>query len=177
MRGRPFEAGNRMGQGRPPGSRNKKTAFSEAMEAHGEALIKQCQLDALKGKPTAMRLCMERLLPICKPSHHHFRLPAVKTAADLGPAWQSVLGQVSRGKLSAQEGEAMASMLDLRRRAIETEQRDLLPTVEETALDLSLLTDEQLAQARQLALAASIKTASIEKENNNDQDLPSKRAA
>jgi len=164
MRGRPFEVGNRMGRGRPPGSRNKKTALAEAMENYGEAIVKQCQLEAMKGKPTALRLCMERLLPPCKPSNHRFRLPAVKTAADLGPAWQSVVRQVARGKLSAQEGEAMASMLDIRRRAIESEQRDSLPTLDETALDLSLLTDEQLAQARQLTLAASIQAATIKKD-------------
>jgi hypothetical protein len=164
MRGRPFEAGNRIGRGRPPGSRNKKTALSEAMEIHGESIVKQCQLEAMKGKPTALRLCMERLLPPCKPSNHRFRLPVVKTAADLGPAWQSILRQVSRGKLSAQEGEAMASILEIRRRAIDSELRDSLPVIDETAVDLSLLTDEQLAQVRQLTLAASIKAATTKKD-------------
>jgi len=134
------------------------------MEFHGEAIVKQCQLEAMKGKPTALRLCMERLLPACKASNHRFRLPVVKTAADLGPAWQSILRQVSRGKLSAQEGEAMAGMLELRRRAIDTEVRHSLPVIDETTVDLSLLTDEQLAQARQLALAASIQAAAIKKD-------------
>jgi len=134
------------------------------MEIHGEAIVKQCQLEAMKGKPTALRLCMERLLPACKPSNHRFRLQVVKTAADLGPAWQSILRQVSRGKLSAQEGEAMASMLEIRRRAIDTEVRHSLPVIDETAVDLSLLTDEQLAQVRQLTLAASIQAAPIKKD-------------
>jgi hypothetical protein len=138
-------------------SRNKKSAFAEAMEGHGEAVIKQCQVWALKGNPTAPRLCMERLLPPCKPSNHQFQLRRMKTAVDLGPAWQSVAQQVALGKLSAQDGEAMASMLEMRLKSIESEQLDSRPAEGETAMDHSLLTDEQLAQVKQLSLAATIK--------------------
>ncbi len=122
MRGRPFERGNKMGKGRPPGSRNQRTVFSRMMDSYGEALIKQCQVLALKGDPTALRLCLERLLPPCKPSNNRFRLPAVKTASDVGLALQSVLQEVARGGLSAQEGEAIAAILENHRRAIETEE-------------------------------------------------------
>jgi hypothetical protein len=62
MRGRPFERGNKLGKGRPSGSRNQRTVFAEMMDRHGVAVIKQCLVRALqKGDPTAMRLCMERL--------------------------------------------------------------------------------------------------------------------
>lgn len=123
-KGRPFEKGNRIGQGRPRGSRNQRTIFTEAMENHGEAIIKQCQVLALKGDATALRLCVERLIPVTRPWNNRFTMPAVKTAADLGGAWQSVLKQVARGNISPQEGEAVASMLENRRRAIETEELD-----------------------------------------------------
>jgi hypothetical protein len=74
------------------------------------------------GDPTALRLCMERLLPPCKPSNNRFQLPAVKTASDVGLALQSVLQEVARGRLSAQEGEAIRGSLENHRRAIETEE-------------------------------------------------------
>jgi hypothetical protein len=122
MRGRPFERGNKMGKGRPPGSRNQRTVFSEMMDSHGEALIKQCQVLALKGDPTALRLCLERLLPPCKPPNNRFLLPAVRTASDVGLALQSVLQEVARGRLSAQEGEAIAAILENHRRAIDSEE-------------------------------------------------------
>jgi hypothetical protein len=96
--------------------------FAEMMDSHGEALIKQCQVMALKGDPTALRLCIERLLPPCKPSNNRFLLPAVKTASDVGSALQSVLQEVARGRLSGQEGEAIAGILETKRRAIETEE-------------------------------------------------------
>jgi hypothetical protein len=121
MRGRPFERGNTMGRGRPRGSRNKKTLFREAMEVHGEALIKKCQVAALNGDTTALRLCLERLLPPSKAPSNRFRLPAVQTVSDLATALPAVMRAVARGQLSAQEGEAVAKMMDSQRRSIEAE--------------------------------------------------------
>ena len=42
--------------------------------------------------------------------------------SDLVKALPSIMQEVARGRLSAQEGEAIASMLDSQRRAIETEE-------------------------------------------------------
>src|ERR1700694_1668746 len=62
---------------------------------------------------------------------------------DLGPARQLVAQQEALGKLSAQDGEAMSSMLEMRLKSIESEQLDSRPAEGETAMDHSLLTDEQ----------------------------------
>jgi len=78
--------------------------FLKALEGHGDAIIKQCMVLAMKGDRTALRLCMERLVPPCKPSGHRFQLPAVHTVADLGTAVHAVLQEVARGRLTAQEG-------------------------------------------------------------------------
>jgi hypothetical protein len=122
MRGRPFEAGNKMGRGRRPGSRNKRSVFAEMMEGHGEALIKQCQVLAMQGDPTALKLCIDRLVAPCKSSSSRFRLPPLRTVNDLVQALPRIMQEVARGRLSAQEGEAIASMLDSQRRALETEE-------------------------------------------------------
>jgi hypothetical protein len=124
MRGRPFETGNKMGRGRRPGSRNKRTLFAELMQGHGEAIIKQCQILAMKGDPTALKLCIERLVAPCKSSTSRFRLPPLLTVSDLVKALPRVMQEVAQGRLSAQEGEAIASMLDSQRRALETEEFD-----------------------------------------------------
>ena len=91
------------------------------METHGEAMIKKCQVEALNGDPTALRLCLERLLPPCKAPSNRFRLPAVQTVSDLATALPAVMRAVARGQLSAQEGEALARMMDSQRRSIEAE--------------------------------------------------------
>jgi hypothetical protein len=119
-RGRPFEKGNQLGKGRPAGSRNKRAIFQEALEADGEAIIKKIKAQALKANATAMRLCMERLLPVAQRSNVEFSMPRVETAASLTEAGARVTEAVASGRLSPQEGEAVAKMLESQRRNIET---------------------------------------------------------
>ena len=120
MRGKPFQPGNKHGKGRPRGSRNKRTMFQEVLESRGEAIIKQSQLLALKGDSTALRLCMERLVPIPKPATSRFRLPPMRTAQDVTKVLPAVMRHVSNGRLSAQEGESIARVIDTQLRTIET---------------------------------------------------------
>src|SRR5436190_14898698 len=97
-RGRPFAPGNKLGRGRPRGSRNKATlVFQKMLGQHGEALVKKCVVMALQGDMTAMRLCIERLLPTCKQSPVQFKLPPITTAAQLAQAQAMILDAFSRG--------------------------------------------------------------------------------
>ena len=119
-RGRPFRPGNKYGRGRPRGSRNKSSRLGQdALDRHGEALIQKCLLLAFQGHPTALRLCMERLMPARRQRALRFKLPALKTLTDVDAASELVLGGVAHGKLTPAEGEAVAGMLDGRRRMIE----------------------------------------------------------
>jgi hypothetical protein len=122
MSGRPFEPGNKMGKGRPPGSRNKKTIFQEALEEHGVPIIKQCKVLALKGDHVALRLVVERLVAPCTAPGNRFRLGPVRTAADLVKALPTVMQEVARGRLSAQEAEAMARTMESHRRNLDGEE-------------------------------------------------------
>jgi len=121
MPGKAFKPGNKVGRGRPRGSRNKRTIFQEAFESHGEAIIKQVQMQAFKGDPTAMRLWIERLSPPSKAPNPKFRLPPVKSLLDVAPAIATVMQQVARGRLSPQEGAGVVAMLVNDRPATETE--------------------------------------------------------
>jgi len=123
LRGRPFQPGNTYGRGRPPGRRNKVASVSQqTLEEHAETLTKKCVFLALQGNTTAMRLCMERLIPARRQRALRFKLPNIKIMADLAAASEAVLRGVSRGQLMPGEGEAFTAMLDGRRRMIETEE-------------------------------------------------------
>jgi hypothetical protein len=91
------------------------------LDSHGEAITKKCALLALQGDPTALRLTMERVLPPRKHFPVEFKLPPIKTAADVSAALGAVLRAVAEGKLPAAEGHAVADMLEMQRRVIETE--------------------------------------------------------
>ena len=122
-----------MGQGRRRGSRNRVTVFREALEGGGEEIIRQIRDQALKSDPTAMRLCMERLLPVARIPNSRFRLPPLKTPKDLREATEAMAQTVASGRLSPQEGEAMSRIIECQRKAIATEDFDRRLTVLEKA--------------------------------------------
>src|SRR5215203_5958726 len=75
-----FRPGN---PGRPPGARNKATLAALALlEGEAEALTRRCVELALAGDTTALRLCLERLLPKGRPVR--LQLP-MRTLADPRP--------------------------------------------------------------------------------------------
>jgi hypothetical protein len=122
-RGRPFAPGNKLGRGRPRGSRNKTTlALQEMLGQHGEALMKKCVVMAMQGDRAAMRVCMERLLPPRKQSPVQFRLPPIRTAAELAKAQARMLEAFSRGQLTPAEAETINNLVESRRRVLETEE-------------------------------------------------------
>jgi Family of unknown function (DUF5681) len=92
VRGRPFEKG-RSGNpaGRRPGSRNKATLAAAALLAgESEALTRTAVEFALAGDPTAMRLCIERILPLCRERAVKFTLPPIESTDDISAAMQAV---------------------------------------------------------------------------------------
>ena len=126
MRGKPFQPGNKYGKGRPPGSRNKIVSeLQKMLESHGETLIKKCLFMALQGNITPLRLCFEQLFPARRQRVLQFKLPAIKTLADLASASERVVRGVSRGLLTPSEGQAFTVILDGRRRMVESEELDL----------------------------------------------------
>src|SRR6202171_5505662 len=105
-RGRPFEPGNKAGRGRPPGSRNKFTAAAkELFGENGADVIRKCLRMAKQGDPTALRLCIERLLPARKSPPVRFKLPKIGGIADLAGGMSSVMQQIAKGRITPGEGE------------------------------------------------------------------------
>jgi len=121
-RGTPFQQGNKFGRGRPKGSRNKTTrALQQLLNEHAEALMRKCVLMALQGDITALRLCIS-LLPARRQAALQLKLPPVTTTADIAEAHNAVLKGVTSGKLTPAEGQALASIVEARRRVIETQE-------------------------------------------------------
>src|SRR6266571_9492109 len=123
MRGKPFQAGNKYGRGRPRGSQNKVTRVcQDTLDSHAENLIKKCMVLAFQGNPTALRLCIERLMPARRQRTLQFKLPPIKTIDNVAAASESVVSGVARGQLTPAEGQSFSGMLEGRRRTIETEE-------------------------------------------------------
>jgi Family of unknown function (DUF5681) len=121
-RGRPFEKGQSGNPGgRPAGARNRKSlAAAILLEGESEALTRKAVELALSGDPTAMRLCLERILPPCRERAVKFALPPIESAADIAPAMKAVTAALADGVITPGEGEAIARIVDTFVRAIET---------------------------------------------------------
>ena len=121
-RGRPFAKG-RSGNptGRPAGARNKKTlAAAVLLEGEAEALTRRAVEMALAGDPTAMRLCIERILPPCPERAVKFALPPIESAADIALAMKAVTAALAAGVITPGEAGRIAAVVDTFVRAIET---------------------------------------------------------
>ncbi len=121
-RGRPFAKGQSGNpDGRPAGTPNKKTlAAAMLLDGEAEALTRKAVELALAGDPTAMRLCLERILPPCRERAVEFALPSIESAADIAPAMRAVTAALAEGVITPGEGEAVARIVDTFVRAIET---------------------------------------------------------
>src|SRR5215468_114054 len=125
VRGRPFVKG-RSGNpsGRPVGRRNNKTlAAAVLLDGESEALTRKAVELALAGDPTALRLCIERILPPCRERPVRFALPPIENAADVSAAMNAVTAALARGIITPGEAERIANVVETFARAIDTTKR------------------------------------------------------
>jgi hypothetical protein len=120
-RGRPFTKGNNYGKGRPAGSRNRATvALQSLLDGEAEHITRKAVQLALQGDTTALRICMERLIPPARDRKIKIRLPKVTLATEMPGAVATVLTAVAHGRLTPTEGQAVSTLLEFQRRALET---------------------------------------------------------
>src|SRR6516165_11199216 len=104
---RPGQSGNPAG--RPKGARNRSTIAAESLlEGEAEALTRKAVELALAGDTTALRLCIERLVPPRKDRLIEFAVPTITSAHDAAKAISAVLAAVAEGRITPAEAAAVA---------------------------------------------------------------------
>jgi hypothetical protein len=107
--------------GRAPGCRNHATQMAEVLlDGEVEALTHKAVELAMEGDTTALKLCLERIVPRRKSRAVTFDLPRIDRVEDLGNAIGSVLQEAARGRLFLDEAAALIGMMEARRKSIET---------------------------------------------------------
>ncbi len=107
--------------GRPRGSRNRVTMAVEALlEGQAEAIAAKAVEMALEGDTTALRLVMERVVPLRRGKPVHFDFPPIEHAGDVSAALGSILKATARGELTPDEAVTIANVLEAKRKALET---------------------------------------------------------
>jgi uncharacterized protein DUF5681 len=123
-RGRPFEPGQ---SGNPAGmrkgTRHRITVLAEKLMADDTEAVVRAVVDAAKGGDmTAARLVLDRIAPARKGCPISFPLPAIDTTADVTKALSAVVASIASGELTPEEATAVSSVIETKRKAIETQE-------------------------------------------------------
>lgn len=114
-RGKPFPPGKSGNdRGRPKGSRNKVTlAAEQLLDGEAEALTRTAIDRAKAGDSTALRLCMERILPPRRDRFVEVDLPPLKSLNDAPEVIAAILSAVAVGQLGIDEATELANLVEV----------------------------------------------------------------
>ena len=113
-----FKPGN---PGKPPGTRHRITQLAQnLMESEVEDVVRSVIDAAKSGDMTAARVVIERILPARKSRPVNLDLPKIQNAEDVVQAMSAVVAAVADGEIDPDEGEAVARVLEVKRRSLET---------------------------------------------------------
>jgi hypothetical protein len=106
--------------GRPKGARHKYLLAVEALlDGEAEGLTRKAIELALAGDTTALRLCLERILPPRRDRPVAVELPPIEGVQDLTKATAAILEVVAAGEMTPAEAGEVAKLIEGHRKAIE----------------------------------------------------------
>ena len=107
--------------GRPKGARNRATVVAERLlDGEANALTRRAIELAKEGDSTALRLCIERILPARKDRPVSFDMPRIETVADSVKAAAAIAIAVADGDLTPMEAAELSKVVGGYTRAVET---------------------------------------------------------
>lgn len=99
--------------GKPVGARHKATQAALALlEGEGEALARKAVEMALGGDVMALRLCLERLVPVRKDAVIKFDLPDLNRTQDAPAASRAVLKALADGLMAPADAETALKVIE-----------------------------------------------------------------
>jgi hypothetical protein len=111
-------SGNRAGK--PRGARHKATLAAETLlEGEAEALSRKAVELALRGDVSALRLCLDRIVPPRKDRPVCFELPKMIESRDAVSALAAIVGAVAAGELTPAEAAELSKVVDGYTRALQ----------------------------------------------------------
>ena len=106
--------------GRPVGARAKATLAAEALfDGASDKLINKVIEMAEKGDPTALKICIDRILPPRKDRPVSFKIPTIKTGQDVVAAIEAAVAAAAGGELTIPEANGVAQIVSAAGHAIE----------------------------------------------------------
>ena len=108
-------------EGRLAESRNQATEAAELLlDGEAEALTRKAVELALEGEGSALRLCLERIIPPRRERPVKLGLPAVRGAADLAGTMAAITTAATQGTITPGQAAELARVVEIFVRAVET---------------------------------------------------------
>jgi hypothetical protein len=119
--GRPFSPGQSGNPaGKPKGTRHRVTVLAEhLLDGEAEALIRTVIEKAKQGDMTALRLCLDRIVPPRRDRPVNFVIPELKSAEDASKAMAAITTAVASGELTPAEAAELSRVIEGYVKAIE----------------------------------------------------------
>jgi hypothetical protein len=93
-------------------------ALEAIFDGESEALTRKVIELAKDGDTVALRMCMDRLMPIRKDRPITFTLPEIETPADLTKATRALMQGVADGEITPSEAAELSKLVDAHVKAI-----------------------------------------------------------
>jgi hypothetical protein len=107
-------------RGRLPGTKNRVTvALEDLLDGEAKTITEKAIELAKGGDTVALRMCMDRLLPVRKDRPIRFALPSIERVEDLTKATGALLSAVAAGELTPSEAAELGRLVDSHVKAIE----------------------------------------------------------
>lgn len=105
--------------GRPKGALNRTTlACQELLNGEAEAITRKAVKMALQGDLTAIKLCLERIIPPRKENPVNVDLPTIKKDADLPKFTAALMKAVTNGEITLSEAEKLSLLAVSHKKAL-----------------------------------------------------------
>lgn len=120
--GRQFQVGQSGNPaGKPKGTRNRVTMLAEQiLDGEAETMVRIAVEWAKNGNMTALRLCLDRILPPRHDRPVRFAMPALNSADDAAKAVAAITIAVARGELTPSEAGELSRVIEAYVKALET---------------------------------------------------------
>ena len=115
---KPGESGNP--DGRPKGSKDKRTQYRELFEPHADSLIEKVIEMALAGDTTCLKMCIDRLVSPFRAKDDTVTLDDIEgTLTEKG---EKIINAMGKGELSPSDASSMLTALAAQVRIVEIDE-------------------------------------------------------
>jgi len=97
--------------GKPKGAKDKRTALRVMLEPHADNLVKTVVDKALEGDTTALRLCIDRLMPALRAKDESVVIDGLDKSGSLVEQGQSVITALAGGKVSPSDASTLMNVI------------------------------------------------------------------